>query len=275
MNDITTNNHVQIAGTDVTRVEYKGHQVVTYAMIDKVHQRPDGTAKDAFARNRTRFVEGEDFHNVSRKVWPTEIDWPFEKQAPSGRLITKRGYLKIAKTLGDDKAWEVFDEMIERYFAVEQQQNVTAADLLANPGQLLAIAQGYALQIEDMKREIVVMKSDVDTLDRISGSDDLLGVRITAKILDMPQNKFTDWIQRIGWAYRQTGTKSLLCYADKHKAGYCKNTLSTYPKSDGTEGTRDTLKFYVKGIIRLAKLLNITLTEGDIRALTTNNREAA
>ncbi|WP_079212939.1 ORF6N domain-containing protein [Brucella pituitosa] len=119
MNNNTSNNHVQIAGTDVTRVEYKGHQVVTYAMIDKVHQRPDGTAKDAFARNRNRFVEGEDFHNVSRKVWPTEIDWPFEKQAPSGRLITKRGYLKIAKTLGDDKAWEVFDEMIERYFAVE------------------------------------------------------------------------------------------------------------------------------------------------------------
>jgi len=156
-----------------------------------------------------------------------------------------------------------------------QPQGITAADLLANPTQLLAIAQGYALQIEDMKREIVVMKTDVDALDRIGGSDDMLGVRVTAKILDMAERKFTDWIQQIGWAYRQNGTKRLLCYSDKHKAGYCKNVAKGYTKADGTEGIRDELKFYPRGVIRLAKRLNITLTEGDIRALATDGKEAA
>lgn len=156
-----------------------------------------------------------------------------------------------------------------------QPRGITAADLLANPSQLLAIAQGYALQIEDMKREIVVMQKDVEVLDRIGGSDDLFGVRVTAKILDMAERKFTDWIQRIGWAYRQNGSKKLLCYADKHKAGYCKNVAESFTKPDGSEGVRETLKFYPRGIIRLAKRLNITLTEGDIRALTAANREAA
>lgn len=267
---------VSISGTHLTKVEYHGQPVVTFAMIDRVHGRPEGTAGRTFRENQERFVLDEDFLELSsdeiRRNLPEGI---FSKYAPKGMLITRRGYLKITKSLNDDKAWEVFDEMVERYFAVEQQRNITAADLLANPTQLLTIAQGYALQIEDMKREIVVMQKDVDTLDRIGGSDDLFGIRITAKILDMPERKFTDWIQRIGWAYRQTGTRSLLCYADKHKSGYCKNTLSTYQKSDGSEGTRDTLKFYPKGIIRLAKLLNITITEGDIRALTNLDKEAA
>ncbi|OEI82499.1 DNA-binding protein [Brucella sp. BO3] len=156
-----------------------------------------------------------------------------------------------------------------------QPRGITAADLLANPSQLLAIAQGYALQIEDMKREIVVMQQDVQVLDRIGGSDDLFGVRVTAKILDMAERKFTDWIQRIGWAYRQNGSKKLLCYADKHKAGYCKNVAESFTKPDGSEGVRETLKFYPRGIIRLAKRLNITLTEGDIHALVVSNREAA
>jgi anti-repressor protein len=143
---------------------------------------------------------------------------------------------------------------------------VTAADLLANPGQLLAIAQGYALQIEDMRRDMSVMKSDSDALTRIAGDDSLFGIRRTAKILQVPQNRFVEWLKQNNWAYRQLGTSTLLAYADKEKVGYCRNVGTPYEKSDGSQGIRDTLKFFPKGIVRLAKIFNVTLVDGDLRA---------
>lgn len=146
------------------------------------------------------------------------------------------------------------------------QKGVTAEDLIANPHQLLAIAQGYALQIEDMKRDMAVMQSDVDALERIAGSDDTFGVRVVAKLLQMPERRFIDWLLRNKYAYRMNGTKHLLCFADKMQSGLCKNVARSYDKPDGTTGVCETIKFTMKGLVRIAKSLNITIAEGDLAA---------
>ncbi|MDR3105091.1 MAG: ORF6N domain-containing protein, partial [Yokenella regensburgei] len=52
-------------------VEYRGLRVVTFAMVDKAHQRPKDTARTAFKRNRRRFIEGVDYFIVSA----SEVDW--------------------------------------------------------------------------------------------------------------------------------------------------------------------------------------------------------
>ncbi|WP_370194368.1 MULTISPECIES: antA/AntB antirepressor family protein [Aurantimonas] len=149
-----------------------------------------------------------------------------------------------------------------RYFIqceLRAKQGITADDLLGNPRQLLAIAQGYALQIEDMKRDMTVMQADVAVVDRLGRADDWFGVRRSAKMLDMPERKFTDWLQRMGWAFRQNGSRTLLGYSDKQKKGYLKNAPHTYTKQDGSEGVRDQLVFSMAGLIRIAKMLNVTL----------------
>lgn len=144
------NNSIIVAGTEISKIEYRGQQVVTYAMIDKVHERLDGTAKDAFSRNKSRFVQGEDYHDVTRRVWPTDIEWPFEKNAPSGRLFSKRGYLKLTKTLTDDRAWEVQGEMIERYFAVEAAIETLRAVPTDKSARETRLFMRQALQIAGM-----------------------------------------------------------------------------------------------------------------------------
>ncbi|MGS8551429.1 ORF6N domain-containing protein, partial [Salmonella enterica] len=58
MNTVTINNK------QLPAVEYRGQRVVTFAMIDEVHQRPEGTAKDAFNRNRDRFAENIDTYII-------------------------------------------------------------------------------------------------------------------------------------------------------------------------------------------------------------------
>jgi phage antirepressor YoqD-like protein len=115
--------------------------------------------------------------------------------------------------------------------------------------------------------QVVEMKKDVDTLARVVGSDELFGVRVVAKLLNQQEKKFVAYLQQRRWAYRQVGTSHLLCYADKHLAGYCRNVGTPYPKSDGTMGIRDTLKFYPKGIFKLAAELNVEITQADLFGL--------
>ncbi len=111
---------VEILGQQITRIEYRGQQVVTFAMIDEVHGRPGGTAGRAFRENKGRF-EAQDFIELtSDEIRRMSKEGLLPQRTARATLITKRGYLKIAKTLGDDKAWDVFGEMLDRYFVVEE-----------------------------------------------------------------------------------------------------------------------------------------------------------
>ena len=66
MNMITENTNPLVAIGDISLsvIEYRGKRVVTFAMVDQVHQRPERTAFRNFHSNRERFVEEEDFHLV-------------------------------------------------------------------------------------------------------------------------------------------------------------------------------------------------------------------
>lgn len=259
---------VQVAGTAIQKITYRDQHVVTFAMIDRLHGRVDGTAGRSFRENRDRFINGHDYAELTsdeiRRMSSTGV---FPERTARGILLTRRGYLKIVKSLNDDKAWEVFDEMISRYFAVATQAaapSLSVSDLIANPQHLLAITQGYALKVEEMRHEMTTMQGDVQALERIAGADDLFGVRETAKMLHMPERKFVDWLRRNKWAYRQPGTSSLLCYADKDRAGLCRNVGKSYKKGDGTPAVTETLKFTGAGLVKLAKALNVAFDQGDM-----------
>ena len=45
--------------------EYDGRRVVTFKDIDRVHERPEGTAHRNFKVNRQHFIEGEDYYKIS------------------------------------------------------------------------------------------------------------------------------------------------------------------------------------------------------------------
>ncbi|EPW6347673.1 ORF6N domain-containing protein [Escherichia coli] len=67
MNIVTINNK------QFPVIEYRGQRVVTFAIIDDVHQRPEGTARAAFNRNRSHFIEGVDFLEMTADVIRMEM----------------------------------------------------------------------------------------------------------------------------------------------------------------------------------------------------------
>jgi hypothetical protein len=154
---------ITIGGTEIQQITYKGEPVVTFAMVDEVHQRPDGTAKRNFDENRTRFVPGEDFIEIGSDEIRTNLpEGVFSKFAPKGMLLTKRGYLKLVKPMSDDRAWQVQGEMIDAYFAVRQQRALTPAEMFLQSAQVMADLERRQFEHE---ARLTAIDSKVETIE--------------------------------------------------------------------------------------------------------------
>lgn len=55
MSQITINNHA------VNEVECKGQRVITFKMMDELHERPEGTARRNFNTNKPHLTEEKDY----------------------------------------------------------------------------------------------------------------------------------------------------------------------------------------------------------------------
>ena len=111
MNDMI----ISIKNTDISVKEYRGQRVVTFQDIDKVHERPDGTARRNFNANKQHFTEGEDY--FVRNSYEAKNE--FNSVAPNGlTLITESGYLLLVKSFTDDLAWDIQKMLIKNYFKV-------------------------------------------------------------------------------------------------------------------------------------------------------------
>ena len=105
-------NTITIRGHQMPIIEYQGQRVVTLTMIDKVHERADGTARRNFNEHRLRFIESEDFF-VRNSYEARQMG----TNAPNGlTLLTESGYLMLIKSLTDDLAWDVQRQLVRSYF---------------------------------------------------------------------------------------------------------------------------------------------------------------
>lgn len=113
---------ITLSNQNMPLVEYQGQRVITFSMIDEAHQRPKDTARKAFNRNRSRFVEGRHFFVLTASVLCTQsfID-VFPPRTSKGIVITEMGYLLLTKPFSDDLAWQVQEQLVENYFRPSPQ----------------------------------------------------------------------------------------------------------------------------------------------------------
>ena len=131
-------NLVEINNVAIGIKEYEGKRVITFKDIDKVHERPDGTARKAFNRNKKRFIEGEDYFVHERD----EAKLLFGAIAPNGlTTVTESGYLMISKVFDDDIAWDVQRRLVNSYFrakeATSQDPTLMAMQMITETMKLM------------------------------------------------------------------------------------------------------------------------------------------
>lgn len=146
-------NEIQINNTSFPVVEYAGQRVVTFAMIDRVHGRPEGTARAAFNRNRTHFIAGVDYEELGPDVIRTDLpEGTFSKFAPSGIVLFESGYLMLTKPFTDDLAWKVQRELVNNYFR-KTSESASQFPVPQTKVEALALALELAKENEKLAEE--------------------------------------------------------------------------------------------------------------------------
>lgn len=146
-------NTVAIQGQEVAILEYHGQRVVTFAMIDQLHQRPSGTASRNFRKNKDRFVDGVDIYLLdSQGLDEFRRNGFFGDSAQRGLVLTESGYLMLVKSFTDDLAWAVQRELVNCYFQVKsgsakktQPDVPSLAKVRANFRALVGLHREYGL----------------------------------------------------------------------------------------------------------------------------------
>lgn len=253
------NAHTSITITDTALpiMEMNGARVVTLAMVDRVHRRPDGTAGRNFRDNRSRFIEGEDFHEVTQsdEIRRLGISRPQGGTPAKAILLTESGYLMLAKSLTDDLAWQVQRQLVRTYFRAVEIAVPIPQDY---PSALRAIADAAersASEIAIRDEAIATLGPRSEALARISDADGTLCLTDAAKALQMRPKDLIDELVTREWIYRRAGNSHWCAHSTKLKARYLWHKVTTGLKADGHEWVNEQVRVTAKGLVKLAVLL--------------------
>ena len=133
------NELISINGNNVAVMEYQKKRVVTFAMVDDLHQRAEGTSARNFRENKKRFEEDKDFYSLKGDELKKFVATNFVGSKINREivLLTERGYLKIVKSMKDDLSWKIQDMLVDNYFKV-QEIKTTLESTANNPYRLLS-----------------------------------------------------------------------------------------------------------------------------------------
>lgn len=88
--------------------------------IALIHNKPVKAINQAINMNRNRFRNGIDIIDLKQESGSIKLTELFTKQQIANYnciyLLSERGYAKLLKIMDDDKAWDIYDELVDNYF---------------------------------------------------------------------------------------------------------------------------------------------------------------
>ena len=145
---------------DLSVKEYKGQRVVTFKDIDRVHERPEGTARKRFNDNKKHFILGTDY--IVQKT--DEAKKEFGIKAPNGLiLLTESGYLLIVKSFTDDLAWSVQRQLVNSYFKLKEVSYDIAENVPIDLSSINKVIHELSNNFQTLCKQVNSMENAFDT----------------------------------------------------------------------------------------------------------------
>lgn len=120
-------------------MEAQGVRVLITKQIAEAYEVTKDKIIYNFNYNKERFIIGRHYIEVTgdelRRLKTTCENQISFKHAKSLYLWTEKGALLHAKSLNTDKAWEVYEYLVDFYFRVKENQIVPADDTICKPKQ--------------------------------------------------------------------------------------------------------------------------------------------
>jgi phage antirepressor YoqD-like protein len=248
---------------NLTPIEFNGQRVITLAMMDRAHQRPEGTARKRFNDHRERLVLDLDYFKIRASEFRTHNPGVLSASAHEDiTALTESGYLLLVKSFTDDLAWQVQRELVNGYFRAGKR-----ADALPDFSDPVAAARAWA-DAKEAERRIAAEKAAADAelttarpkavaCDILSESKGDRCIRDAAKDLQVPERKLIEAMISKGWLFRTPrtdgGTGELRPAAQMVSRGFAK-MVPVHTDAEKTR-TRDALRITNAGLTRIAALL--------------------
>lgn len=106
-------------------VETNNQRVLTTAQIAEQYETDTRIISNNFNRNEKRYVEGKHYYCLTGDVLREfKANHQFDDLRPNTNkfyLWTEKGALMLAKSLNTDKAWEAYECLVDTYFSVREQ----------------------------------------------------------------------------------------------------------------------------------------------------------
>ena len=167
---------------NIQQIQVKGMIVLTTEQIAKAYETTPEKIRWNFKYNRKKYaqgkhymlIDGEELRELKREC---EFQTLF-KQAKSVCLWTEKGALLHAKSLNTDKAWEVYDYLVDHYFRVKdatRQQSSEAIVPVKPKGTLLVdipVNDKAQELIRELKKNMVGLEVVLDMYNRYSKEED-------------------------------------------------------------------------------------------------------
>lgn len=157
---------------EITIVEYQNQRVLLTSQLAKSYETTTRRISENFNANKERYVEEKHFYclegdalrNFRANTEITDLPSNINKLY----LWTEKGALLHAKSLNTDKAWEVYDRLVETYFRVKE-----VMPQLNNLSPQLQLLINMEIEQNKMKEQIQEVKTEVQ------GIRDVVAINLT------------------------------------------------------------------------------------------------
>lgn len=109
----------------LTPIEHCGQRVLTTAQLAEAYETENKIISNNFNRNKNRYIEGKHFYKLMGDDVENFCVHHFDEHKNHSKirilyLWTEKGALLHAKSLNTDKAWEVYEFLVDTYFRVKE-----------------------------------------------------------------------------------------------------------------------------------------------------------
>jgi hypothetical protein len=152
---------------NITVTEFKDIRVLTTQQLADQYETDSKTISNNFNRNKDRYQEGKHYillQGEDLKSFKTNHQFDESSRVNQLYLWTEKGCLLQAKSLGTDKAWETYENLVDTYFA--------AKDIFAGLTEEMKVLLSH-----DKKIKIVLehMEKTEDRMDKLEFDIPLYG----------------------------------------------------------------------------------------------------
>lgn len=193
-------------------VEYNRVRVLTTQQLAEKYGTGTEIITKNFNRNKDRYFEGKHYiclKGKELKEFRSKGQIDLSIKATTLYLWTEKGALLHAKSLNTDKAWEVYDYLVDSYFRTKETLSYPAVELENDPMKLLEL---HYKALKEVDNKVDVVSDEVKTV-----KAELEQFKNDMPILGVEETKITDAVHKRG--VEILGGKQSNAYSDRSLRG--------------------------------------------------------